>query len=54
MYYSKMGNATETVIGMNANRNLSGDGNSQLILGFYYRLGDAAIPMIGYQVNNIK
>ncbi|WP_253810096.1 PorP/SprF family type IX secretion system membrane protein [Hydrotalea flava] len=54
MYFSKMGNVTETVIGMNANRNLSGDGNSQLILGMYYRLGDAAIPMIGYQVSNIK
>ncbi|MGC8750229.1 PorP/SprF family type IX secretion system membrane protein [Hydrotalea sp.] len=54
MYFSKMGNATETVVGMNANRNLSGDGISQLILGLYYRVGDAAIPMIGYQVNNIK
>lgn len=54
MYYSKMGNATETVVGMNANRNLSGDGNSQLIMGLYYRIGDAAIPVLGYQLNNLK
>lgn len=54
IYYSKMGNVSETVIGMNANRNLSGDGVSQLILGLYYRVGDAAIPVIGYQINDLK
>jgi type IX secretion system PorP/SprF family membrane protein len=54
MYISKMGNAWETVIGMNANYNLSGDGSLQLIGGLYDRFNDATIPMIGFQVNGYK
>ncbi len=54
IYVSKMGPSWETVIGMNANRNLSGDGYQQLIVGLYYRNHDALIPMIGYQVNDLK
>lgn len=54
IYVSKQGTAWETVAGVNANRNLSGDGSSQLILGAYYRLGDAIIPMFGYQLNDYK
>jgi type IX secretion system PorP/SprF family membrane protein len=54
LYVSKMGNAWETVIGFNANRDLSGDGAQQLIVGLYYRNKDALIPMIGYQVNDMK
>ncbi len=53
-YISKMGNAWETVLGMNANYNLSGDGNTQLIAGLYYRTNDALIPMVGYQWNDLK
>ncbi|MFY7900268.1 MAG: type IX secretion system membrane protein PorP/SprF, partial [Chitinophagaceae bacterium] len=54
IYYSKMSDASETVIGMNANRNLSGDGKQQLILGLYYRSNDAFIPMVGFQSNNLR
>ena len=54
LYVSKMGNAWETVIGFNANRDLSGDGLQQLIVGLYYRNKDAVIPMIGYQVNDMR
>ena len=54
IYISKSANATETVFGMNANRNLSGDGTQQLILGAYYRNKDAIIPMIGFQTNDLK
>lgn len=54
IYISKMGTRTETVLGFNANRNLSGDGYQQLIFGLYYRSGDAVIPMVGYQVNDLK
>jgi len=54
IYVSKMGGSWETVMGMNANRNLSGDGYQQLIVGLYYRNHDALIPMIGYQVNDLK
>jgi hypothetical protein len=55
IYVSKMGNAWETVVGFNANRDLGGNnGLSQLIVGLYYRNKDALIPMIGYQVDDLK
>ena len=54
IYVSKMGNAWETVIGFNAHRDLTGDGVSQLILGAYYRNKDALIPLVGYQVNDMR
>jgi type IX secretion system PorP/SprF family membrane protein len=53
-YYSSMAGATEMVLGVNANYNLSGDGSKQLIGGMYYRNADAVIPMVGYQLNNWK
>ncbi|MEX6691084.1 PorP/SprF family type IX secretion system membrane protein [Danxiaibacter flavus] len=53
-YISKMGTAWETVIGMNANYNLSGDGNTQMIGGLYYRAGDAFIPMVGYEWSGFR
>ncbi len=54
VYVTKMGNVWETVLGFNANRDLSGDGYQQLILGLYYRNKEALIPMVGYQVNDLK
>ncbi len=55
LYVSKSATSYETVIGMNANRNLSGEGGAkQLILGLYYRNKDAFIPMVGFQVNDLK
>lgn len=54
IYVSKMSNSWETVLGFNANRNLSGDGEQQMILGLYYRHKDAVIPMVGYQVNDTR
>jgi hypothetical protein len=54
IYVSEMAGANETVLGMNAHYNLSGDGNSQLIAGAYYRFGDAIIPMAGYQISDIS
>ena len=53
-YVSKMGNAYEVVLGINANYNLSGDGATQVIGGLYYRYQDAAIPMVGFQLNDFK
>ena len=53
-YVSKMGTAYETVAGVNANYNLSGDGTTQVIGGLYYRSNDAFIPMVGFQINDIK
>lgn len=54
VYVSKMATAWEVVAGGNAQRNLSGDGSTQLILGAYYRVNDAVIPMIGFQQNGYR
>lgn len=54
MYVSRKVNATEVLLGFNANRNLSGDGLQQLILGVYYRNNDAIIPLVGYQINDLR
>jgi type IX secretion system PorP/SprF family membrane protein len=53
-YYTIMAKSSEFVIGMNAAYNLSGDGAKQIIGGLFYRYGDAVIPMVGLQVNNIR
>ena len=31
-----------------------GDGEKQLIGGLYYRLGDAIVPMIGFELKNVR
>jgi type IX secretion system PorP/SprF family membrane protein len=54
VYISNMATAWETVVGMNAQRNLSGDGNTQLILGAYYRMKDALVPVVGFQQSGYK
>jgi len=48
-YYTNQAKASELVGGLNANYNLSGDGELQVSGGLYYRVGDAIIPMIGFQ-----
>ncbi len=53
IYISKMGNAKEVLLGLNARRDLGGNGNQQMIWGLYYRSNDAAIPLIGFQKNDI-
>jgi type IX secretion system PorP/SprF family membrane protein len=53
-YISAQAQATEFVLGLHANYNLSGDGEQQLIGGIYYRAADAVIPMIGYQWKNFR
>lgn len=54
LYYSNSARTSETVIGMNANRNLNSDATQQLIVGLYYRNKEAIIPLIGYQINDLK
>jgi type IX secretion system PorP/SprF family membrane protein len=53
-YYSNQAGSSETVLGVNAQYNLSEDGDSQVIGGLYYRAGDAAIPMIGFVYKKIR
>jgi type IX secretion system PorP/SprF family membrane protein len=55
MYYTNQAKASEFVLGLNANYNLAGEGGEkQLIAGIYYRGGDALIPMVGFEIKNIR
>lgn len=53
-YYSWQTKSTELVLGGNVAYNLSGDGVQQLYGGLYYRAHDAAIFMVGYQLQQLK
>jgi type IX secretion system PorP/SprF family membrane protein len=53
-YYTTQAKASEFVFGSTLNYDLSGGGDKQLILGLYDRWGDAAIPMAGFELNNIS
>ncbi len=53
-YFSMQAKATVLNFGVNANYNLSGDGEKQLIAGVYYRLGDAIIPMVGFEIKKLQ
>lgn len=53
-YISKMSTATEVVAGGTAQRDLGGNGNTQLIMGAYYRVSDAIIPVLGFQQSGYK
>lgn len=54
VYFTTQAKATELVAGMNANYNLSENGEMQLIAGIYYRAGDAVVPMIGFELKNVR
>jgi type IX secretion system PorP/SprF family membrane protein len=55
IYYTTQARSSELVGGLNANFNLGNSGgDKQLIAGLYYRYQDAFVPMIGFQINNIK
>lgn len=54
IYFTTQAKATELVVGLNGNYNLSAAGEKQLLAGVYYRLGDAIVPMVGLEVYNVK
>ena len=55
IYYTNQARASEFMLGLNANYNLSGQGGeTQLLAGLYYRGGDAIIPMVGFEVKNVR
>ena len=54
VYYTNQAKSSELMLGLNANYNLSGNGDMQLIAGLYYRAGDAVIPMLGFQIKKIS
>jgi type IX secretion system PorP/SprF family membrane protein len=53
-YFSTTAKVSELVAGGNVQYNLSGDGETQLVGGLYYRPGDAVIPMVGFVWKTIK
>lgn len=55
IYYTNQAKASEFMLGMNANYNLSGEGGKvQLLAGLYYRGGDALIPMVGFELKQVR
>jgi len=54
IYYTTEAKASELVLGLNAAYNLTEHGEKQFIAGLYYRYGDAVIPMVGLELNNIR
>jgi len=53
-YFTMQAKSHELMLGMNANYDLSGGGDKQLIAGLYYRAGDALVPMLGFEISNIR
>ena len=53
-YFTTQAKSSELVGGANIQYNLSGDGETLLSGGLYWRPGDALIPMIGFEWNSIK
>jgi type IX secretion system PorP/SprF family membrane protein len=53
-YFTTQAKANELVGGASVQYNLSGDNESQLVGGLFYRSGDAFIPMVGFEWKNIK
>lgn len=53
-YFTTQAKARELTFGLNANYNLSGDGETQVIGGLYYRGSDAVIPMLGFQWKSVR
>lgn len=53
-YFTTQAKASELVGGASLQYNLSGDGESQLLGGLFYRPGEAFIPMVGFEWKNIR
>nr|WP_214460508.1 PorP/SprF family type IX secretion system membrane protein [Flavihumibacter fluvii] len=53
-YYTNQSKASELVAGASFNYNLSGDGETQLLGGLFYRSGESIIPLVGFQWKNFR
>lgn len=53
-YFTTQARARELTFGLHGNYNLSGDGETQVIGGLYYRGSDAVIPMLGFQWKSVR
>jgi len=54
VYFTTQAKSVELMAGMNMNYNLANAGEKQLIAGLYYRHNDAIIPMVGFEIKNIR
>jgi type IX secretion system PorP/SprF family membrane protein len=54
VYFTTQAGATELMVGMNANYNLTDNGEKQLVAGMYYRYRDAVTPMMGFELGSLK
>ena len=54
VYYSNQARSSELVGGLMAQYNLSDYGDKQVLGGLYYRMGDAAIAMLGVEWNDMR
>jgi len=53
-YFSMQARASELVLGINGNYGLTEYGEKQLLAGLYYRLGDAIVPMVGFEIKKLQ
>lgn len=54
IYFTTQAKARQMELGINAAYNLADNGRKQLIGGLYYRVGDAVIPTVGFELNNVR
>jgi type IX secretion system PorP/SprF family membrane protein len=54
VYYTTQAKASELVLGINGAYNLTEHGEKQFIAGLYYSYGDAVVPIVGLEINNIR
>ena len=54
IYFTQQATATNLLGGALFNYDLANQGEKQLIFGFYYRNKDAVIPMLGFELNQLK
>jgi type IX secretion system PorP/SprF family membrane protein len=53
-YYTRQAESSELVAGAGLQYNLSGNGETQLLGGLFFRPGDAAIAMVGFAWKNVR
>ena len=54
VYYTNQRQSSSLLLGALGNINLSGNGEKQLLAGLYYRWKEAAIPMLGFEINSLQ
>jgi type IX secretion system PorP/SprF family membrane protein len=53
-YFTSQAGVNEFLAGAQLQYDLTGDGEKQLLLGVYNRLGESLIPQVGFELNSIR